>query len=127
MKSLISFMLIALYGLAMVKPALPLIDYYIKLDEYKAKCVNKARPSLHCNGKCILMQKLSAFNADMNEPTAPAPAKINFEDYPIGLVVSSQLSQYTPIPQISLVGSMECSTPRSQYIDEIFHPPSLKI
>ena len=34
------------------------LDYQIHLPEYLAKCINKDRPQLHCNGQCVLMKKI---------------------------------------------------------------------
>lgn len=34
------------------------MDYKLHLPEYLAKCINKNRPELHCNGQCVLMKKL---------------------------------------------------------------------
>lgn len=34
------------------------MDYQINLTEYLAQCINQNRPELHCNGQCILMQKI---------------------------------------------------------------------
>lgn len=33
-------------------------DYYANTAAYAKSCVNKARPKLHCNGKCQMMKKL---------------------------------------------------------------------
>jgi hypothetical protein len=34
------------------------IDYLVHKAAYVKKCVNKARPQMHCNGKCQLMKKI---------------------------------------------------------------------
>lgn len=34
------------------------LGYYINPDAYAKNCINKARPKLHCNGKCQLMKKI---------------------------------------------------------------------
>ena len=34
------------------------MDYQLHLPDYLAKCINKDQPLLHCNGQCILMQKI---------------------------------------------------------------------
>lgn len=34
------------------------LDYQIHLPEYLAKCINKDRPALHCNGQCVLMKRI---------------------------------------------------------------------
>ena len=44
----------------LVKPSFPIIDYVVNY-EYISKelCENKAKPELHCNGKCHLMKELA--------------------------------------------------------------------
>lgn len=34
------------------------MDYQIHLPEYLAKCINKEQPQLHCDGHCVLMEKI---------------------------------------------------------------------
>ncbi len=34
------------------------MEYQIHLPEYLAKCINKDRSELHCNGQCVLMKKI---------------------------------------------------------------------
>lgn len=34
------------------------LGYYINPDAYAKNCINKARPKLHCNGKCQMMKKI---------------------------------------------------------------------
>lgn len=34
------------------------LDYQIHLPDYLAKCINKDRPELNCNGQCVLMKKI---------------------------------------------------------------------
>lgn len=33
-------------------------DYYTNTSKYAKNCVNKAKPKMHCNGKCQMMKKL---------------------------------------------------------------------
>lgn len=33
-------------------------DYFANTKAYTKKCENKARPKMHCNGKCQMMKKL---------------------------------------------------------------------
>jgi len=44
----------------LLKPVIPVLDYIINYD-YIAKelCENKAKPQMHCNGKCHLMKELA--------------------------------------------------------------------
>ncbi len=48
-----------------------LMDYYVNTDYYKSLCVNKERPELNCDGKCILAQKIKkqSDNKDDNPQT----------------------------------------------------------
>ncbi|MBO9573826.1 MAG: hypothetical protein J7497_16690, partial [Chitinophagaceae bacterium] len=34
------------------------LGYIVQQKEYMKQCVNKARPQMHCNGKCLLMKKI---------------------------------------------------------------------
>jgi hypothetical protein len=48
--------LIALF----LKPILPVVDYVVNYDYIsKVLCENKAKPMMHCNGKCHLMKELA--------------------------------------------------------------------
>lgn len=38
--------------------AIIVMDYYTNASAYAEKCENKSRPSMHCNGKCMMMQQL---------------------------------------------------------------------
>jgi hypothetical protein len=50
--------LVAIFML--VKPALPVIDYVVNYKYISTVlCVNKAKPKMHCNGKCHLMKELA--------------------------------------------------------------------
>ncbi len=33
-------------------------SYYVNTADYAKNCINKARPKMHCNGKCQMMKKL---------------------------------------------------------------------
>ncbi|MEC3879496.1 hypothetical protein [Parapedobacter sp. 10938] len=34
------------------------VEYQIHLPDYIAKCINKDKPQLHCDGQCVLMKKI---------------------------------------------------------------------
>lgn len=36
------------------------IGYLVQQKEYMKQCVNRYRPQLHCDGKCLLMKKIEA-------------------------------------------------------------------
>ncbi|MBL7701610.1 MAG: hypothetical protein JNM14_05135 [Ferruginibacter sp.] len=35
-----------------------MLDYYLNTAAYVKNCINKARPKMHCNGKCQAMKKM---------------------------------------------------------------------
>lgn len=54
--------------LFLARPVLPVLDYVINYDYItKVLCVNKAKPAMHCNGKCHLMKEL-AKAAEQDKP-----------------------------------------------------------
>jgi hypothetical protein len=123
MRSANAIIFVVLYGFALVRPALPLLDYYVKMEEYKALCINKARPEMKCNGQCILMQRLKAMNIETQEPAAPAPVKINFEDYPIGFIIDGhhRISARAGISPGDATAAEKFFF--DDFVSDIFHPP----
>lgn len=52
----ISFILI--FAANVFNRAVIVLDYYANTTAFARNCENKARPMLHCNGKCQMMKKL---------------------------------------------------------------------
>jgi len=44
-------------------------DYYVNTGSFAKNCVNKAKPKMHCNGKCQMMKKLK--EQEKKEEQAP--------------------------------------------------------
>jgi hypothetical protein len=56
------------------RPALPLVEYAVNYQYIKENlCVNKAKPAMHCNGKCHLRQQLAEKAASKEQ--SPNPSK----------------------------------------------------
>ena len=126
MRTRLAITFILLYGVALMRPALPLVEYYVKWDQYQANCINKAKPELQCNGQCILMQKIKASTGEQNSPIAPpAPVKINFEDYPIGIIEHLESGHGNLWKLRSLPSDKNEALSHQQSVCEIFHPPSV--
>jgi len=54
----------------MARPVMPVLEYIINYDYItNVLCVNKAKPMLHCNGKCHLMKEL-AKAAEQDKPVS---------------------------------------------------------
>ena len=83
MTRLLAFFLVALVLLQTLGQEVLVVDYQLhKARITELYCVNKARPQLHCNGKCHLAQQLR--KADAAEKKAPAGpvAKMKYEVLP---------------------------------------------
>jgi len=124
MKSIIAISILLLYSMVLFRPALQVVDYYVQLQQYKAKCVNKSRPELHCDGTCLLAQKIKAMEEEQGSPVAPSPLKINVKDFPVGIFQHFTLQQPFRVAfDVSEVSYLEKFASQS-VIDDIFHPPS---
>lgn len=100
-----------------------LADYNTNIEKYQRACVNKARPKLHCNGKCQMIKKMNA-------------GKTNAEDSP-GQPVKPQLTEHVLSSSsffpdlVSLehrlsVFAEHCNNKyHSRSLDALFRPPSL--
>ena len=57
-KQLTAILLIAAFVAQTFSGGFVLINYYTNTAAFAKNCVNKAKPKLHCNGKCQMMKKL---------------------------------------------------------------------
>ncbi len=65
-KNIVFILIIAL----ILKPIFPVIEYAVNYEYIsKVLCENKAKPKMHCNGKCHLMEEL-AKASDSDRPTS---------------------------------------------------------
>ncbi|HSQ46236.1 MAG TPA: hypothetical protein VLM44_04870 [Lutibacter sp.] len=72
-----------LYLLAMVRPLVPIIEYYANYDYIATVlCENRDKPSLECNGKCYLEKQIKKANHDNHDHKSTIP-QIDFEKYPV--------------------------------------------
>jgi hypothetical protein len=72
-----------LYLLAMVRPVLPILEYYANYDYIVAElCENRDKPFLECNGKCYLAKELKKVNTTSQNHKSNIPS-IDLEKYPV--------------------------------------------
>jgi len=117
-----AWFLSALILLQTFSQELMVLDYQVHKERItQLFCVNKARPQLHCNGKCHLAKQLR--KAAEAESKAPAGvAKVKYEALaPLRAFISAPtwspatLPQYRTPKAVAYVFAPACS---------IFHPPS---
>jgi hypothetical protein len=111
-----------LYLLAMVRPVVPIIEYYANYD-YIANvlCENKDKPYLECNGKCYLEKQLNKANHSNHEHKSTIP-EIDFEKYPV-----SPLDQFDyqilKDENVNVLAYRPSQNIHQEYLFSILHPP----
>ena len=113
--------LIAAFAAQTFQQSLMVLDYYTNTGSYAERCVNKAQPKMHCNGKCQLMKKLQ--EEEKKSKQAPERKPVNKIE-----VLSSASSFATldgPLSSVlSTTKSFYSYTLPNYYPSSIFHPPS---
>jgi hypothetical protein len=80
-----------------------LLEYYANKTAYAQNCINKARPQMHCNGKCQMMKKLQQEeknSRDNQERKAENKSELIFADSfcrfdPVPLLPIPQLAGFS--------------------------------
>jgi hypothetical protein len=114
-------LLIAFTGQAFQQSFL-VLSYYTNTGAYSKNCVNKARPMLHCNGKCQLAKKIKQQEEkDQKNPERRPELKSE---------VSSSRTYFASLPlqdiEIHITHhSFYIAARLPGHIPGIFHPPSL--
>jgi hypothetical protein len=73
---LLSFLLLLLYFTVMVRPFAPYVEFALHQKEIAAtQCENRNRPEMHCNGRCYLMKRIQASQAQQELPALPSAQK----------------------------------------------------
>lgn len=80
MTRFLAFFLTALMLLQTLGQEVLVVDYQLhKARITEQYCVNKARPQLHCNGKCHLAKQLRKAEGGDKKAPAEAQAKVKYE------------------------------------------------
>jgi len=99
-----------------------LLSYYTNKQAYERYCVNKARPQLHCDGKCQLGKKLKAEEEqDKKDPLKSSSFSeivmiCQVNDFKIEAPVYTRLKEKIPHPLS--IGQL------SDWSASCFHPPA---
>jgi len=81
-KLIVTHLLLNLYLLVLVQPALPVLEYLINYDYIVNElCENKEKPILTCSGKCYLGDQVKKqLDRDPNQEV-PLPPQIEFKEF----------------------------------------------
>ncbi len=90
-KLLLTHLFLNLYLLALIQPALPVLDYLLNYNYIVAElCENRDKPIQTCNGKCYLEKQVKQqLNLTRSEET-PMPPKVDFEK-----LISPKVKKFT--------------------------------
>ena len=125
MKFILVPILIALVLTQVFSKWLVVMEYNLNKDFIaKNLCVNRAKPKMHCNGKCQMMKRLAEEEKQNSEGNNNTSSKIKIQD----IFFSDEISN----PVLPLLAKLKISynedRPFSKYnspIAPIFHPPAL--
>ncbi|UCE93912.1 MAG: hypothetical protein JSV73_01055 [Flavobacteriaceae bacterium] len=81
-KLAITHLLLNLYLLVLVQPAIPVLEYLINYDYIVNElCENREKPIQTCNGKCYLGDQVEK-QLDLDpDPQLPLPPKVDLEKF----------------------------------------------
>ncbi|SEW38435.1 hypothetical protein [Chitinophaga arvensicola] len=97
------------------------VDYYANTSAFAEKCENKARPSMHCNGKCQMMKRLKQEDNRDNK----SPDKKSDNRYELITCNDASFKLNIPIPVITTkIHFVENNSAVFKMPRTCFHPPS---
>ncbi len=99
---------------------LVMLNYYTNTAAFAKNCENKARPKMHCNGKCQMMKKLKQEEKqDQQNPERKLENKTE--------VLSSKSFYCNSVDAIAIIAlkasPIEKSYPLTDIAYSFFHPP----
>ena len=116
-----AILLIFAFAIQTFKGGFVIFDYYSNTAAFAKNCINKAKPKLHCNGKCQMMKKMQEEEKkDQQMPERKFENKIE--------VLSSKY--FTTTVQsgtyqiIALIYNSDHTARESKMPRSYFHPPS---
>ena len=99
------------------------LDYVTNTEAFAKNCENKAKPQLHCKGKCQMMKKLK--EEERKEQQNPS-GKADKDEVVYAKPGGTSLAFFSTVVIKSVVSFSDTSFPRGIYTD-IFHPPALDL
>lgn len=96
-------------------------SYYVNTASYAKNCINKAKPKLHCNGRCQMMKKLK--QEEKKDAQNPERRNNGSDE------VLSSKSHFASVHSITIISSVQYFDQQPSFtIDrahDIFHPPGI--
>ena len=120
MKQLSAIFLIVAFTVQTFSSGFVVLSYYTNTTSFAKNCENKARPKMHCNGKCQMMKKLKQEEKqEQQNPERKSGNKIE--------VLSSKSFYYSSATFFSTIASAitsgEKNYPLTDMSYSFFRPP----
>ena len=124
-KLIITHLLLNLYLLVLVQPALPVLEYLINYDYIVNElCENREKPILTCNGKCYLGDQVEKQLERGPDQEIPLPPQIDFKEF-----ISLQTKLQDQNEPIDLGSKLQHVSPTSLedslYARSLLRPPQV--
>jgi len=122
LKSITAFLFILAFASQTFYKAFIVFDYAANTKAYAKNCINKARPKMHCNGKCQMMKKIKeeekkeSDNSERKSENKKENTLSSKTFYTSSLIFIAENRQVFPS---HINSGDEIKMPRSH-----FHPPS---
>ncbi len=120
LRSFFAILLASLFLLQSAEKFIIVANYQLNKDEITQKfCENKAKPMMHCNGKCHLKKQLQQQDKKENSPSNNIKEKFELQYFSENnSLINYQNSSLELIYHISYN-----AIPYSKHLSSIFHPP----
>lgn len=125
MKGLVAILLCAMLSMPWATKLFITIDFFVHQDYIAANlCENRDKPELHCDGKCVLMQKLNVADEPDSQPK-PLPEILAF-DLSSFIFCEKELSSKS-LCRDEYKGYIAVTEtfPESVYLGNLFEPPQV--
>jgi hypothetical protein len=120
-KPFFAYLLMALVLLQTFSRELLVVNFTLNRATITARfCVNKARPALHCDGKCYFAKKLK--QQEERESKAPSPLKERLEMLP-AMFSGWQAPVVARVPQAARRYAPFVPGHYAALLGAVFHPP----
>jgi hypothetical protein len=121
-KQITSILLLLAFAIQTFSGGFVVLNYYTNTAAFAKNCVNKAKPKMHCNGKCQMMKKMQEEEKkDQQLPERKFENKIE--------VLSSKSFFYSAATAFSVIASKATTVEKDYPLTDIsysfFRPPQV--
>lgn len=122
LRQLIAFVFIMAFALQTFSRAIIVFDYAVNTKSYARNCENKARPSMHCNGKCQMMKQLK--QEERKDQQNPDRKAENKNEVIYLSVFTAPVVHINIVQEPKLYATLQCKE-EINFPNAVFHPPAI--